>query len=151
MIKARNHRYYRLWGIVLLLSILGLGLGLTLRALEENIIFFYAPNDLLTMANKPKESFRLGGLVEEGSYRKALTEAEPIHAFRLSDGLGSVQVEFQGILPDLFRANQGIIGIGRWQEAQQTFVANELLAKHDENYMPAEIVKTLKENGQWRD
>ncbi len=151
MIKTRNHRYYRLWGIVLLLSVLGLGLGLTLRALEENIIFFYAPNDLLKMANKPKDSFRLGGLVEAGSYAKTLTEAEPIHAFRLSDGLGSVQVEFQGILPDLFRADQGIIGTGRWQTEQQIFTADELLAKHDENYMPAEIVQTLKENGQWRE
>ena len=146
MIKAR---YYRLWGIVLLLCVLGLGIGLTLRALEENIIFFYAPNDVLSMTDKPTDSFRLGGLVEEGSYSMTTTDTDPVHSFRLSDGLGQVTVQYQGILPDLFRSGQGIIGVGHWQ--QNRFIADELLAKHDENYMPAEIVDTLKKNGQWRD
>lgn len=147
MIKTR---YYRLWGIILLLAVLGLGVGLTLRALEENIIFFYAPNDLLEMADKPQENFRLGGLVEEGSYSVIITDTEPVHSFRLADGAGHIAVRYQGILPDLFRAGQGIIGIGRWQAEQEVFIADELLAKHDENYMPAEIVDALKKTGQWQ-
>ena len=145
-----KQRYYRLWGIVLLLAVLGLGLGLTLRALEENIIFFYAPNDLLSMTDKPKETFRLGGLVEEDSYTVQRTDTEPVHSFRLADGAGSIAVRYQGILPDLFREGQGIIGIGRWQAEQEAFIADELLAKHDENYMPAEIVDALKKTGKWQ-
>lgn len=145
MIKTR---YYRLWGIVLLLCILGLGIGLTLRALEENIIFFYAPNDLATMAEKPNGTFRLGGLVATGSYTIQPAEPEPVHIFRLSDGTEDIKVRYQGIVPDLFREGQGIIAQGRWQGT--FFVADELLAKHDENYMPAEIVDALKKTGQWQ-
>ena len=147
MIKTR---YYRLWGIVLLLCVLGLGLGLTLRALEENIIFFYAPNDLRTMTEKPTGTFRLGGLVEQDSYSVRSTDIEPVHSFRLSDGAGQINVRYQGILPDLFREGQGIIGQGRWQAEQKIFIADELLAKHDENYMPVEIVDALKKTGQWQ-
>ncbi|NQY82457.1 MAG: cytochrome c maturation protein CcmE [Alphaproteobacteria bacterium] len=146
----RNYKYYRLWGVVLLLTVLGLALILTLRALEENIIFFYAPHDLIAMTEKPEVTFRLGGLVTQNSYSLTPTETEPLHHFRLSDGSGEVALLYQGILPDLFREGQGIIGKGVWDQAQGLFIAEELLAKHDENYLPPEIAEALKKSGGWR-
>lgn len=149
--SAKSHKHYRLWGIVLLLAVLSGVVFLTLRALEENIIFFYSPNELQTLSEKPRVTFRLGGLVTGGSYLLRESGANPLHQFSLEDGAAHITTLYRGILPDLFREGQGIIGLGHWDQQREIFIAEELLAKHDENYMPAEITDALKKTGHWKD
>lgn len=149
--SQKSQKYYRLWGTILLLAVMSGIVVLTLRALEENIIFFYAPNDLATLPEKPEASFRLGGLVEGGSYRLLEQTANPLHEFVLSDGAANITTIYRGVLPDLFREGQGVISKGEWDERRGLFVADELLAKHDENYMPAEIADALKKTGHWKE
>jgi cytochrome c-type biogenesis protein CcmE len=98
---------------------------------------------------KPAESetFRMGGLVEEGSLVRGSGETD--HLSSVTDGAASVPVSFTGVLPDLFGEGQGMIGTGRMQG--ETFVATEILAKHDENYMPKEVIDALKEQGTYVD
>ena len=139
----------RLWGIILLLAIASITVLLGVRALQENIIFFYAPAELQAMTEKPTTEFRLGGLVRTGSYRGESIDKTRRHFFTLEDGQGQIDVVFEGILPDLFREGQGIIGLGVWQGDH--FRANALLAKHDENYMPREVAEALKDTGVWQD
>lgn len=141
----------RLWGVVLLLVVLAVGVVLTLRALQENIIFFYQPAELVHMADKPSHVIRIGGLVETDSYRRHHKDETTLHEFTLGDGEAIIEVEYHGILPDLFREGQGIIALGRWSEGRGLFEAEEVLTKHDENYMPAELVDVVKESGRWQE
>jgi cytochrome c-type biogenesis protein CcmE len=138
----------RLW----ILLACGLGLGsataLALSAFRENLVFFLAPSDLAAKAPPPGRSFRLGGLVEQGSVRKAIDDGRPAAKFRITDGGASVEVTYVGILPDLFREGQGVVTLGTMQ-TDGTFRASEVLAKHDETYMPKEVADALKKSGQW--
>ena len=119
--------------------------ALVLTALQENISYFYSPSDLNTAP--AGRSVRLGGLVEEGSVKRqddGLTVT-----FRITDLSQSVAVTYKGILPDLFREGQGVVTEGTLGPGGQ-FVAREVLAKHDETYMPPEVADALRKSGQWK-
>ncbi|MEM9968618.1 MAG: cytochrome c maturation protein CcmE [Pseudomonadota bacterium] len=111
-------------------------------ALRDGINFFRAPSEVIAAPPDPTEVFRLGGLVEEGSLVRG--ESETVR-FRVTDGGASVEVAFTGVLPDLFEENQGIVGTGSY--VNEIFEATEILAKHDETYMPKEVLDALKEQG----
>ena len=141
----RKHR--RLAFVAVGLLALGAAAGLVLSAFEENITFFYAPSDLKAEEVPPDRRLRLGGLVEENSVER-LSDGVTV-SFRVTDLSASVPVTYKGILPDLFREGQGIIAEGKL-DADGVFVAQEVLAKHDETYMPREVADALKKSGQWR-
>jgi cytochrome c-type biogenesis protein CcmE len=130
----------------------GLGLGsataLVLSAFRDNLVFFLAPSDIATKAPVLGRDFRLGGLVEQGSVQRTTDDGHPAARFRVTDGKASVEVSYVGILPDLFREGQGIVALGKL-EPNGTFQASEVLAKHDETYMPKEVVDALKKSGHW--
>ena len=115
-------------------------------AMRDGINFFRAPSQLSEHPPKPGEVFRLGGLVEKGSIKRGAGETV---TFAVTDGGATVPVRFTGVLPDLFGENQGMIGTGSMEG--DTFVAKEILAKHDESYMPKEVVDALKEQGVYKD
>jgi len=127
--------------------VLALALGLILTALRDQIVFFRSPTEVVQGKVKPGESFRLGGLVEAGSVSR---EAGQRVRFVVTDGANSVKVSYQGLLPDLFREGQGVVTEGRL-DAAGAFSATNVLAKHDENYMPREVADTLKKQGVWRE
>ena len=124
------------------LALLGLGTAtaLTLTAFEDNIVFFFSPTQLQTQ-DVGDRNFRLGGLVEDGSVRK-LPDGVTTE-FRVTDTVNTVSVTYRGQLPDLFREGQGVVTEGRMVAG--VFQAREVLAKHDENYMPPEVADALKE------
>ena len=127
------------------LGVLAVAVGLVLWGLSGNIMFFYSPSDLVEKHVKPGQRFRLGGLVEEGSVvRGVSTKIE----FKVTDNAKVVPVVFEGVLPDLFREGQGVVTEGALNTAG-VFVADSVLAKHDENYMPPEVASSLKEKGVW--
>jgi cytochrome c-type biogenesis protein CcmE len=134
----------------MLLLVCGLGLGsaaaLTLMAFSDNLVFFVTPSDL-AKANPNSRSVRLGGLVEQGTLQRS-TGGQPTAQFRVTDGAASVPVTYRGLLPDLFREGQGVVALGAMQP-DGTFKASEVLAKHDENYMPKEVAEALKKSGRW--
>lgn len=111
-------------------------------AMRDGINFFRSPSQVLEQPPGPGEVFRIGGLVEEGSLVRGQSETV---TFRVTDTNASVPVTFTGILPDLFEEGQGMVGTGSMQG--DTFVATEILAKHDESYMPKEVIDSLKEQG----
>lgn len=115
-------------------------------AMRDGINFFRAPSQLSENPPKPGEVFRLGGLVEKGSIKRGAGETV---TFAVTDGGATVPVRFTGVLPDLFGENQGMIGTGSMEG--DTFVAKEILAKHDESYMPKEVVDALKEQGVYKE
>jgi cytochrome c-type biogenesis protein CcmE len=129
----------------------GLGLGsaaaLSLSAFSDNMVFFLAPSDIGTKAG-PGRTFRLGGLVEAGTVERTVVDGKPTAKFRVTDGKASVEVDYTGVLPDLFREGQGIVALGRITPAGD-FRADDVLAKHDETYMPKEVVEALKKSGHW--
>jgi cytochrome c-type biogenesis protein CcmE len=128
----------------------GLGLGsataLTLFAFSDNLVFFVSPTDL-AKGERMGRSVRLGGLVEKDSVRRS-TEGRGTATFRVTDGANAVNVTYSGILPDLFREGQGVVTLGVLQP-DGTFRASEVLAKHDETYMPKEVAEALKKSGHW--
>ncbi|QQP89374.1 cytochrome c maturation protein CcmE [Skermanella sp. TT6] len=127
------------------LALLGLGTAtaLALTAFEDNLVFFYSPSDLAAQ-QVGERSFRLGGLVEENSVKR-LPDGLTIE-FRVTDTARSVPVTYAGIVPDLFREGQGVVAEGRLRP-DGVFVAREVLAKHDENYMPPEVADALTRAG----
>ena len=136
----------RLWLLVGSLAVLGVAAALVLSALNDNIVFFYSPTQLAEKKPGPTQRLRIGGLVQEGSVRK---DGQEVH-FTVTDLKMSVPVVYRGLLPDLFREGQGVIAEGT-MGADGTFVAREVLAKHDEKYMPPEVAKALKESGRWQE
>ncbi|MBD0415889.1 cytochrome c maturation protein CcmE [Oryzicola mucosus] len=129
------------------LAFLGAATGLTFYALGQKASYFYMPDDLKTANLQPGQRIRLGGLVEKGTIvRGQGTDV----AFSVTDTGSSVKVRYTGILPDLFREDQGVITEGSF-EADGTFKADSVLAKHDENYMPREVADSLKEKGVWQE
>jgi len=131
--------------IVVAFVALALSVGLIGYAFKDGINFFKSPTEVTENPPKPNETFRLGGLVEAGSLVRG--EGDTI-TFRVTDGGATVPVTFTGILPDLFGENQGMIGTGVLRDG--VFFAEEILAKHDESYMPKEVVDALKEQGVYK-
>jgi len=136
----------RLWLLLASLCVLGAAVSLVLYALSDNIVFFYSPTQVAEKHPGPERRFRLGGLVEQGSVRKDGQEVR----FTVTDLQKTVPVVYRGLLPDLFREGQGVIAEGALG-ADGLFVAREVLAKHDENYMPPEVAKALKASGRWQE
>lgn len=139
----------RLIAVLAGLSCLGVAVALVLTALNDNLTFFVAPSDIATKAPPPGRSFRIGGLVEAGSVTRIRVDGKPAASFRVTDGPASVAVTFIGILPDLFREGQGVVALGTLRP-DGVFAASEVLAKHDETYMPKEVAEALKKTGQWK-
>ncbi len=128
------------------LAVLGVAVGLVLLALDDSIVFFYSPSDVAEKQIGPGQRFRLGGLVEEGTVKRGQgTFVE----FAITDTAKSISVTYTGLLPDLFREGQGVITEGKLG-SNGVFVADNVLAKHDENYMPPEVAESLKKQGVWR-
>ncbi len=140
----RKHK--RLLLVLVSLGLVGAGAALVLTAVEDSLVFFYTPADLATQNIAPDRKFRLGGLVEEGSVQQAGSTT----MFRVTDFTSTVAVSFNGVLPDLFREGQGVVAEGRLT-ADGTFQASQVLAKHDETYMPKEVADALKNSGRWKD
>lgn len=138
----------RLYFVLFVLAALGGAVALSLYALRYNISYFYSPRDVVAMqsAQDPRVAtgkvFRLGGLVADGSVIKS--RADTAVQFTVTDGDASLRIDYTGILPDLFREGQGVVATGALDESGG-FKATTLLAKHDENYMPPEVARALKQ------
>jgi len=144
----KRRRLYSVGGFMLIFATAA---ALVLMAFEENFVFFYSPSDLAReMAQQPippNRRLRIGGLVEEGSLGR---EKDGVtHVFRVTDNVEVVSVRFRGLLPDIFGEGQGIVAEGS-MAPDGTFIATEVLAKHDETYMPKEVAEALKKAGQWQ-
>jgi len=137
----------RLYFVVVGMALLGVAAGLVLYAMNDSLVFFYSPSDLVTKEIPPGRTLRLGGLVETGSVQR---DGGATVRFRVTDLAKAVPVVYTGILPDLFREGQGVVTMGTIG-SDGVFVADEVLAKHDENYMPKEVVDALKKSGQWQE
>ncbi|SEP56048.1 cytochrome c maturation protein CcmE [Thalassovita taeanensis] len=138
--KKRRIQVVALAAVALLLATGLIGYGM-----RDGINFFRAPSQVMADPPGPRETFRIGGLVEEGTLQRG--QGETIR-FSVTDGGASVPVTYAGVLPDLFEENQGMIGTGRYVNG--VFEASEILAKHDESYMPKEVVDALKEQGVYQ-
>ncbi|MEQ8255427.1 cytochrome c maturation protein CcmE [Roseovarius confluentis] len=123
-----------------------LATGLIGYAMRDGINFFRSPSQVMAEPPAPSETFRIGGLVEEGTLVRG--EGETV-SFSVTDGGASVPVRYTGVLPDLFGENEGMVGLGRYEDG--VFTATEILAKHDEEYMPKEVVDALKEQGVYQE
>lgn len=134
----------RLIGVGVGAAMLSLAAFLTLRGLSGSVTYFYAPSEL-SAGNAQGRLIRLGGLVEPGSTRRD----GDVFAFVVTDGAARASVRFVGEPPDLFRENQGVVAEGRLRP-DGVFIAERVLAKHDENYMPPEVAKKLRARGEWR-
>jgi cytochrome c-type biogenesis protein CcmE len=137
----------RLWLVILCLAGIGSAVGLSLAAFRQNVVFFVTPSTLADQG-KVGRTFRLGGLVQSGSLSRTNQGAESVAQFDVTDGEKTVRVTYHGILPDLFREGQGVVALGALDHTG-TFVASEVLAKHDENYMPKDVEEALKKMGHW--
>ena len=129
------------------LAVIGLAAGLVLYALSGTITFFYTPSDITAKNVGPGQRLRLGGLVEQGSWKRG---EGTLSQFTVTDTLKAIRVTYNGQLPDLFREGQGVVAEGVI-DGGGTFVADTVLAKHDENYMPKELADSLKEKGVWNE
>jgi cytochrome c-type biogenesis protein CcmE len=138
----------RLW----ILLACGVGLSsataLALTAFQSNLVFFMAPTDVAAKHPAPGRIFRLGGLVETGSLVRGDAGGVPTADFKVTDGSHTIEVHYRGILPDLFREGQGVVTLGSMLP-DGVFRAQEVLAKHDENYMPKDVEEALKRTGHW--
>ena len=137
----------RLWFALALVAAGGGAAFLILGALKDNVLYFYSPTEITTKHVAPGINFRIGGLVEEKSVRHG---ADANVHFTLTDGAKAVSVDFRGVLPALFREGQGVVALGALQPDGH-FQATEVLAKHDERYMPPEVVAALKRSGRWKE
>jgi len=141
-------RRARMLFLALALGLSALAAGLVLLAFRDNIAFFYGPTEVMAGAAPQGPLFRLGGMVQEDS---VTTSADGLTVrFMVTDYKSSLPVTYTGILPDLFREGQGVVARGRLGE-DGVFTAVEVLAKHDERYMPAEAVEAMKRAGTWRE
>jgi cytochrome c-type biogenesis protein CcmE len=143
--KSRKARR-RLLVVAVAAPILGLAVGLTLYAMRDAVIFFYGPSQARAEHVPAGRLVRVGGLVAPGSVVKS-PDGEV--RFSITDNAAAVQTRFKGDLPDLFREGQGVVAQGEFDGAG-VFQAKQVLAKHDEKYMPKEVVDALKKSGQWR-
>ncbi len=136
----------RFLGIGVIGAVIGLAILLVSIALRDEIVFFYDPTEVVSGTKVlPGQNFRIGGLVQDGSVVKQDTKI----SFVVTDGENSIPVSFEGILPDLFREGQGVIAEGA-MDTQGRFIAQSILAKHDENYIPKELEGVLKDKDVWK-
>ena len=134
----------RLFVIAAIASLLGIAAMLVLGALRDNIVFFYTPSEINQSDRQPGRQLRLGGLVKDGS-----VEIDGMQSvFVVTDGSANITVRYNNALPSLFREGQGVVAEGQIENG--IFMAQNVLAKHDENYMPAEVAEKLKEQGVWQ-
>ena len=139
-------RFQRLVLILLTLVMLGMAIILVLFNTKQNIVFFYTPSELLENNIALDKKLRIGGYVKKSSFvEKSLNNYE----FRITDNVNDLVIFYEGMLPDLFREEQGIV-IEGFIDKNNNIVASKVYAKHDENYMPASIKKELKKNNQWK-
>jgi len=139
--KTRRVQIVAIAAVALVMATALIGYGM-----RDGINFFRSPTQVLAEPPSETEVFRIGGLVEEGSLKRG--QGEVIH-FNVTDGGGVVPVTYKGVLPDLFEENQGMVGTGSYRGG--VFEASEILAKHDEDYMPKEVVDALKEQGVYKE
>jgi cytochrome c-type biogenesis protein CcmE len=140
MTPTRLRRLYWVLGIV---AGVGLAGGLALQAFKQNVMFYFDPTKIAAGEVKPGQRFRLGGMVEKGSVVRTPGTLE-VH-FIVTDFRHSVPVNYANVLPDLFREGAGVVAHGRL-DANGTFIADEVLAKHDEKYMPPEVARSLQQS-----
>ena len=133
--KPRNKRLALAAGVV---AAVGVAVALVLNAFQSNLVFFYSPSQVVAKEAPAARTFRLGGMVEKGSVKRDGTTVN----FIVTDTAKTVSVSYQGILPDLFKEGKGVVAQGQLLDG--IFVAREVLAKHDENYMPPEAAEALK-------
>lgn len=133
-------RHKRLAFIVVGVAGLAVAIGLIANAFNQNLVFFFSPSDIQANQAPVNKNFRLGGLVEEGSLKRE-NDGLTVH-FVVTDNANTIPVTFTGILPDLFREGQGVVAQGKLNE-NGVFMAKEVLAKHDETYMPPEVQDAL--------
>jgi len=145
-----TRKQQRIYAIILVVTGIAVAAALTLFALRDNVTFFYAPADIIGVHPKNinmDRPFRLGGLVAYGSVEKE----GALLRFTVTDNIEDIDVEYEGVVPALFREGQGVIVVGSLRE-DGIFAAEQLLAKHDENYMPPEVAKALaKQHEVYRD
>jgi cytochrome c-type biogenesis protein CcmE len=138
----------RLLALVLGLGLLGAATALVLVAFKDNLVFFYSPSELAAKAIAPGRRVRIGGLVEQHSVVRQ-ADGRGVD-FRVTDGKTDIAVSFDGVLPDLFREGQGVVAEGRLRP-DGVFAASNVLAKHDEKYMPPDVADALKKAGRWQE
>ena len=136
----------RLIAVLAGLTMLGVATVLVLLAFNDNLVFFYSPSDLKAKHVGEGRRIRVGGLVAEGSVARAGKRLD----FRITDGESTVPVTYSGVVPDLFREGQGVVVEGKLDRAGLV-EADSVLAKHDEKYMPREVVDALKKSGRWQE
>lgn len=139
-------KHQRLIFILFSLAMLAGAAFLILSAFNDHIVYFYTPTELAKSPVEPGRTIRIGGLVEDGSVEKAGNERV---TFRITDLTETMTVSYTGMLPTLFREGQGVVAEGM-MVGDGTFHAIQVLAKHDENYMPPEVAKALKASGRWK-
>ncbi|MBU1283569.1 cytochrome c maturation protein CcmE [Pseudomonas sp. NPDC079086] len=137
-------RKKRLYIVLAIIAGVGIAVALALSALQQNINLFYTPTQIANGEAPQDTRIRAGGLVEEGSVKRSSDSLDT--DFVVTDGAKSVTIRFSGILPDLFREGQGIVAMGKL-DANGVLIADEVLAKHDENYMPPEVMQALEQSG----
>lgn len=138
----------RLYLILISLALLGIATLLVLNAFERELVFFLSPSEIAAEQPSPGKVIRLGGLVETGSIRK-LDDGATVR-FNVTDLRAVTEIVYRGVLPDLFREGQGVVVEGTFNDSGN-FVATQVLAKHDENYLPPEVAKALKASGRWQE
>jgi len=137
----------RLWLLLASVGTLAVAAALVLTSLSDNLVFFYSPAQIAEKHPPPGRRLRIGGLVEQGS----VTRPEKLVTdFVVTDLKATLKVTYRGVLPDLFREGQGVVAEGVLRR-DGVFEAREVLARHDENYMPPEVAKALKESGRWKE
>jgi len=144
--KKMKPRRQRLYFAIFSLICLAAAAFMILNAFQDNIVFFRTPTDLMTKPVKAGEQIRVGGLVKEGSFVK---NEDGSSVFVITDTANDLTVKYSGTLPTLFREGQGVVAYGS-VNADRSFAAKEILAKHDEKYMPPEVYQELKERGYLR-
>ncbi len=145
--RGMTRKQSRLALITGCLAILGVAVGLMLYAAGDTIVFFYTPSEIAAKHVTPGSRLRLGGLVAKGSLKSA---GDAMNLFVVTDMKENLDVQYKGQLPDLFREGQGVVAEGALQ-ADGVFVADTVLAKHDEKYMPKDVADKLKEQGVWKE
>ncbi|MEZ5922380.1 MAG: cytochrome c maturation protein CcmE [Parvularculaceae bacterium] len=137
-----------------IVSVAAVAAALVLTALKSSVAYFYTPSDLQKLAQLPTGMVRLGGLVETGSVKFAdaadTKSRDALVDFVIEDTVAKTPVTYRGVLPDLFREGQGVVVEGKF-DASGELVASQVLAKHDENYMPKEVADALKKQGVWQE
>ncbi len=143
----------RIMWLAVALAVSAGGVFMVLRSFNEQLVFFFSPTELQQKIDQQEDTLlrrtiRIGGLVEAGSLQQGTDPLDLI--FVITDMQQRVHVTYHGIPPQLFREGQGVVAEGQWNPEKKQFQARNLLAKHDENYMPPEVSKALKQSGQWQ-